>query len=109
MDRVPCCVPGCRRSFRAAPVSDEDAEIMCRRCMRLADGRLQRAYKRLRRRIRLLDRRDRFNPLSERGLRTLRVACGLDDRIWSAIKADAQIRLALGAEAAPRRQKRAAA
>lgn len=48
--RVPCCIKGCKRTFRAE-VLGEDSEYLCGRHYR-ADGELQRLHKDLRRRLR---------------------------------------------------------
>lgn len=120
-DRVPCCVPGCRRSFRADRRGDVDGEIMCGRCMKLADGVLQKRRAVLKRRQQTV-----LRLLSERSIRALSVVNLRRGRVrvipvpvivrrleaafnanWAAIKRDAEIKLAMGAEGAPRRRRAA--
>lgn len=66
-DRVHCCIPGCRRSFRAAAGYSDDEEVMCGRCWRSADPRLAARHKlmlkRSRKALKLLQRKSvQANP-----------------------------------------------
>lgn len=120
-DRIPCCVPGCRRSFRADRIDDQLAQYMCGRCMRLADAPLLRRRKQLRARERRLLRLVQAKPLDT--MRKAAAARGRWRKVdigwlysslvaafnanWAAIKRDAEIKIAMGADGAPRRRKSA--
>lgn len=115
--RVPCCVPGCRRSFRA-DTCKPGVSYICARCFKLADARARRRYHQIKRRARMIgkltSRRaldalfDRARALGRNRVvshhihdRRLRAAMA---RAWDRIVADAEIKLAMGVEGAPRRR-----
>jgi hypothetical protein len=119
--RVSCCVPGCRRSFGADRCDDGDGEFMCGRCLKLADGRLQQRRKQLKERMRKVLRLTTDQAIHALGRRAFArgrarvIAFPIINRRleaafnanWAAIKRDAEIKLAMGAEGAPRRRKAA--
>jgi hypothetical protein len=105
-DRVPCCVPECRRSFKAsdAALAHDHDEVMCGRCYRTVEPRLIARHKavhhRWRRAARLLQLKRimakpgiiaQYHRLDELFFR----ACA---RSWAAIKADAEMKSALRVE-----------
>jgi hypothetical protein len=116
-NRIPCCVPGCRRSFRA-DTCEPGHDYICARCFKLADSRFRQRYQQLRRRRRVILRLtsakslDRiFDQARARGRQ--RCVCHHDhdrqlraawDKCWYSILRDAEIKLALGADGAPRRR-----
>jgi hypothetical protein len=119
--RVRCCVPGCRRSYRADRCSGV-TEIVCGRCFKLADKKLRDRWSQLRRRERAVDRlfnrmpslRPQLLTPSRRGRGFYRSADFLEaifnralNKASAAVIADAQIKLALGADGAPRRKRAA--
>jgi hypothetical protein len=105
-DRVKCCVPECRRSFKEprGELDHEHDEVMCGRCWRTVDTALRARHKlvhaRSRRALRLVrlksvrgkpgfaNRIDRLEAIFMR-------AC---QRSWLAIKADAVAKSALRLE-----------
>lgn len=115
--RIRCCVPGCRRSFRADRCNGA-TEIVCGRCFRLADKRLRDRWAQLRRRERKTDHffqriaagRWRANPSRRR--RTFAASAEYLEAVFNralnaasaAVIRDAEIKLALGADGAPKRR-----
>jgi hypothetical protein len=99
--RVPCCIPACRRSFKASQIPDADHghdEIMCGRCYRTVEGALLARHKLIHRRWRkatkLLQRKAiaskptivaQYHRLDA----LFHSACA---RSWAAIKADAEFK-----------------
>lgn len=92
-DRVPCCIIGCRRTFKAE-ANHQGEEVMCGRHMRCDGGLLERfrtVKRRASRLITLLNRRHAAGTMSP-------VMCEhiwkrMDGRLgeaWGAIKAEAQ-------------------
>lgn len=78
--RVPCCVPYCRRTFKAESC-DDGAEVMCGAHYRLASPVFRR------RRSRLLRRLSRTSP--ERKPREWLRLADLQFELWGRIKAQA--------------------
>lgn len=116
--RIHCCVPGCRRSYRADRCNGA-TEIVCGRCFKLADKRLRDRWSQLRRRERKTDRLFRRMPtikwhLQSESRRRRGYAGAADyleavfnralDKAANAVIADAQIKLAMGADGAPKRR-----
>lgn len=103
--RIPCCITGCRRTFKAEVCGDDHDEIMCGRHFK-CDADLLRRLRSCRRRCRWIERRlariDRavrarsgqmldkeiedFKRLAE----IKRALWRRDYELWGAIKAEAQ-------------------
>lgn len=116
--RVPCCVPGCRRSFRPETCRP-GVQYVCSRCFSLADTRARDRYRQLKRRGRKLSRltnRQSIANLFEQAHARGRIRCvsyhthdrrmrAAMARVWERIVSDAEIKLAMGADGAPRRRR----
>lgn len=114
--RVPCCVPGCRRSFRPETCKP-GVQYVCSRCFKLADTRTRDRYRQLKRRGRALSRltnRKGIAALFDKARARGRVRCVSHHdrrmraamvRVWARIVSDAEIKLAMGADGAPRRKR----
>jgi hypothetical protein len=102
-DRVPCCIPSCRRSFREDRVRGS-SELICGKCWRTIDKRLRERHKLIRKRMRQIERllsrkviqarftrRDTLDASEERFHR-------LAARAWDACKMDATIKAMFGVE-----------
>lgn len=116
--RIGCCVPGCRRTFRAETCRP-GVEYVCGRCFKLADLPFRQRYGQLKKRLRTLERyttnakarRAIFEKADARG-RTRSINHHVHDRrmraafarCWKRIVGDAEIKLAMGAPGAPRRR-----
>ena len=109
--RIPCCIDGCGRTFPLRPEDDPEAAIICGRHWRMADKRLRERAKRLRARLRKLERLWRRHAIRARGEarmerawnRTAKAFCAA----WEIARQDAAIKAAFGVEDAPRRRPRA--
>lgn len=109
-DRIGCCIPGCRRTFKRGADDDEHSEIICGRHWRTGDTKLREQHKRLRKRLRKIQRLAMRHAIRARGdARLDRVwamvarACG---KAWVAVKEDVTIKAAFGIENAPKRRPR---
>lgn len=49
-DRLSCCIPGCRRTFKRTPKDGANVVTMCWRHWRMGDERLRARHKQLRKR-----------------------------------------------------------
>ena len=76
-DRIPCCVPFCRRTASRAKIGDH-TEIICGKHYRLASATLRRRLTKIRRRYRYILPPGELARLHE-----------LDLRLWDRIKAQA--------------------
>lgn len=112
-DRIGCCIPGCRRTFKRED-RDEGAVIMCGRHWRMGDDRMRKRHKQLRKRVRWFERKwarrknaieaapkvwAKFHQAWER-------ACAADHTLWHRVEEDVRIKAAFGVEDAPRRKPR---
>ncbi len=103
-DRIACCIPECRRSFKRKGDEPGNYEIMCGRCWRTTDPRLRARYKALRARERLVLRLMRLKAIRNKRSFGIQVEAlhALFDRAcarnWAALKEDATIKSALGVE-----------
>jgi hypothetical protein len=107
--RISCCIPGCRRTFKAEDCGDGD--VMCGKHWRMGDqrlrdrvtrlGRIDRRIERLARRKAIRDCRDErdWQRLSDLFMRR-------SIRAWELLRVDVEAKAALGAEDAPRRKPR---
>ncbi len=112
-DRMSCCIPGCRRTFKRRPEDTDDTVVMCRRHWRMGDERLRDRHKQLRKRVGWFERkwRHRQNAISrspaaakfEHAWDRARLA---DHLMWNRVRDDVIIKAAFGAEDAPRRPSR---
>jgi len=104
--RVPCCVPECRRSFKAsdAALEHDHDEIMCGRCYRTVEARLIARHKAIHRRWRRAEKllnvkairsKPGIVPQYHRLDELFRSACA---RSWAAIKEDAVMKSAMRVE-----------
>jgi hypothetical protein len=104
--RVPCCVPECRRSFKAsvAALEHDHDEVMCGRCYRTVEARLIARHKTIHRRWRRAGKLLSVKAIASKpgivqqyrrldGL--FRWACA---QSWAAIKEDAVMKSALRVE-----------
>jgi hypothetical protein len=108
-DRIGCCIPGCRRTFKREA---GDGIIMCGRHWRMGDGGLRARHKQLRKRVRWFERKVRFgHKVCKRpNFNDAWYRASLADHFaWERVKNDVEIKAALGAEDAPRRRPRRAA
>lgn len=103
VDRVNCCIPDCRRSFKAE-VAEPHEFIMCGRCWRSADPALTRRHKTVQRRsvkaLRLLQRnairkKPGYAARVRRLYRMFDDACSVS---FSAVRRDAEFRSAMRIE-----------
>lgn len=111
-ERTPCCIPGCKRTFRADQMKDS-SEAMCGRHYRTIDDRLIQRHKQMFKRMRKIDRLImrkaiqnrvvRRNTMDATEARFHRIA----SKVWAACKLDATIKAAMGAEATPRKRRAA--
>lgn len=106
-DRIACCIPACRRTFKAEAAGDA-REIMCGRHWRMADQRLRERHKRMRKRDRKIGRLLQRKVIQQRRQGRLRplfaLFVRLENSAWEAIKTDVMIKAAMGAEDAPGRR-----
>ena len=109
-DRIVCCIPGCRRTFKREPDDHEDAETMCGRHWRMADTKLRERHKRLRKRVRKVGRLAQRHAIRARGEWRIELVWGMVARacnaVWDKIKEAVTIKAAFGIENAPRRKPR---
>jgi hypothetical protein len=105
-DRVHCCIPECRRSFKAsvAALEHDHDEVMCGRCYRTVEARLIARHKAIHRRWRKAERLLRVKAIASKPAFLIQVdaldglfrrAC---TRSWAAIKTDAEMKSALRVE-----------
>jgi hypothetical protein len=80
-DRIPCCVPFCRRTASLAKFPDA-GEIICGKHYRLSSAVLRRRFRKIRRRI-------ERGPLKGDTMATLERLERLDLALWTRIKAQA--------------------
>jgi hypothetical protein len=103
-DRVHCCVPECRRSFRARPDDGPGDEVMCGRCWRTADFRLRARYRELHRRSRKVFRLMRIKTIKSKPVFEVQVDrlyilfVRAHKKVWTAIKEDVAMKSALRVE-----------
>lgn len=103
-ERIHCCVPECRRSFRRSDVDDVHAEVMCGRCYRTVDRRLLERHKVLQRRAHKVEKLARMKLISRKASFWIQIdsLTGLFRRSfaksWAAIKEDAFMKSALRVE-----------
>jgi hypothetical protein len=110
-DRLSCCIPGCRRTFKPGACGDATV-IMCGRHWRMGDEAMRNRHKQVRKRLRWfqrkfrlghkISRRPRFDAAWDR-------AAWANHFAWERVRHDVEIKVALGAEDAPRRRPRRAA
>jgi hypothetical protein len=104
--RVNCCVPECRRSFKAsvAALEHDHDEVMCGRCYRTVEARLIARHKAIHRRWRRAERLLSVKAIKSKPGIVLQYhrldglfkrACA---RSWAAIKEDAVMKSALRVE-----------
>ena len=104
--RVNCCVPECRRSFKAsdAALEHDHDEVMCGRCYRTVEARLIARHKAIHRRWRRAERLTRVKAINEKPAFLIQInsmdglfkrACA---RSWAAIKEDAMMKSAMRVE-----------
>jgi hypothetical protein len=112
-DRVSCCIPNCRRTFKREP-GDADVTIMCGRHWRMGDERMRKREKQLRKRVRWFKRKwDRRQNAIDRSSKADKFyaawqrASDAAHALWHRVKEDVTIKPALGAEDAPRRRPKA--
>jgi hypothetical protein len=112
-DRVGCCIHGCRRTFKRTAADNDGAEIMCGRHWRMGDERMRARHKQLRKRERWFSRK--FDKRQNAIMRSPKAAKFRDawtragnacNALWDKVKQDVTIKVALGAEDAPRRRPR---
>jgi hypothetical protein len=60
IDRIPCCIPGCGRTFKREADDVGDVTVMCGRHWRMGDEALRRRHKQLRKRCRWFERKWKF-------------------------------------------------
>jgi hypothetical protein len=105
-DRVRCCIPECRRSFKpsVAALEHDHDEIMCGRCYRTVEPRLIARHKTIHRRWRKAERLLRVKATRDKPALLIQVDC-MDGqfrracaRSWAAIKQDATIKSAMRVE-----------
>jgi hypothetical protein len=105
-DRVPCCIPECKRSFKpdVAALEHDHDEVMCGRCYRTVEQRLTARHKAIHRRWRRAERLLRVKAINTKPMigqqvlrmdRLFREACASS---WHEIKADAVMKSALRVE-----------
>lgn len=106
--RVPCCISGCRRTFKRQAGDDESTRIMCGRhfrCDAVLLGRMRRTrrrYQRFNRQFEAIDRllrrpqelsAPRHRSLKQRHLKLARICNKLwhrDQAAWEEIRVEAQ-------------------
>jgi hypothetical protein len=113
-DRISCCIPGCRRTFKR---DTPDSIIMCGRHWRMGDEAMRNRHKQLRKRVRWFARRWHYRQ------RKIEASPQLYDKfhdawyragvaanaMWHRVQEDVTIKAAFAAEDAPRRRARNAA
>jgi hypothetical protein len=108
-NRISCCIPGCRRTFKCDADSHE-TETMCGRHWRMADQHLRDQHKRLMKRHRKVKRLAQRKAILARGEdridRVWSAVAKACNSVWSRIQEDVTIKAALGAEDAPKRKPR---
>lgn len=109
--RIPCCIPGCRRTFKREPDDAEEVRVICGRHWRMADTRLRNRHKQLLRRYRKLDRMWARRHLAiERSGKYVKLCATMHratmqcHTAWERVREDVTIKAALRAEDAPRRK-----
>lgn len=108
--RIPCCIPGCGRTFKREADEVGDVTVMCGRHWRTGDEAMRRRHKQIRKRVRWFERKKRFgHQVSKRPKfeEAWDRACLADHFAWQRVQNDVEIKAALGAEDAPRRRRRA--
>jgi hypothetical protein len=112
-DRLSCCIPGCRRTFKREPSYTDDTIVMCGRHWRMGDLRMRDRHKQLRKRIRWIERqwlkRNKVIEQSGRYVKynhMLHRAYMAAHHLWHRVREDVTIKAAFGAEDAPRRRPR---
>jgi hypothetical protein len=106
-DRIPCCIPDCRRTFKRTPGESDDVITMCGRHWRMGDQPLRDRHKQLRKRARWFERKVKYgHKISKRPKfeDAHNRAAWAAHRAWHRVKDDVIIKAALGAEDAPRRR-----
>lgn len=104
--RIQCCIPECRRSFKAsvAALEHKHDEVMCGRCYRTAERHLIERHKLIHRRWRRCLRLARFKTIQGKRRYLIQLdrleisfvrACA---RSWAEIKADVVMKSAMRLE-----------
>lgn len=106
-DRIPCCVPGCRRTARRTDDDDATTQIICGKHWRTIDPVLRARHKRVRERERKLRRKAIQARRAVRGVdRLVELFTLAALRAWDACKTDATIKAVMHAEDTPRQRRR---
>jgi hypothetical protein len=112
-DRIPCCIPGCRRSFKRRTEDGPNVSIMCLRHWNMGDQRLRNRQKQLRKRSRWFKRKYHYrsklidaSPKHDKFFDAWHRAADSAYEAWHRVRADVEIKAAFGAEDAPRRRPR---
>jgi hypothetical protein len=112
--RIRCCIPGCGRTFKREAGESETVVVMCGRHWRMGDERARNRHKQLRKRVRWFERKwsrrqnaiERAPKVWAKFHRTWEKACLASHEVWERIREDVTIKVAFGAEDAPRRRPR---
>ncbi|WP_027578446.1 hypothetical protein [Bradyrhizobium sp. Ai1a-2] len=113
-DRIGCCISGCGRTFKREPGESETTVVMCGRHWRMGDDGMRKRHKQLRKRVRWFERKwktrrnaiERAPKVWAKFHRAWERACAADHALWHRIKEDVTIKVAFGAEDAPRRRRK---